>query len=218
MSMQLSRGSSTAGRASTWRARWRGRARCQSAAAAPLLHSSPAAVADTACLEWATAEWLAAEGELSVAVAQHPAYGRGLVAQADIAPHEVILSVNTERVFASQVRCHLDSSRRTAADVFRQQSVPAADAPACRPCTQPEAELRMHWAAEMALRLLRERAAGAASSWQPWLDALPARVATPVEFTPREVQALAVPTTVQVRAIACCCSAYAVSVPHELLR
>ncbi|KAF8065588.1 hypothetical protein HT031_003189 [Scenedesmus sp. PABB004] len=65
--------------------------------------------------------------------------------------------------------------------------------------SQPTDELEMHWAAEMALRLLREHhAAGAGgSAWEPWLASLPRDVPTPVEFTQREVELLAVPASIR---------------------
>jgi hypothetical protein len=59
--------------------------------------------------------------------------------------------------------------------------------------------MEMHWAAEMALRLLSARAEGEASGWQPWLDSLPQSVVTPVEFNDAEVALLTLPGTVQVR-------------------
>jgi hypothetical protein len=65
----------------------------------------------------------------------------------------------------------------------------------------------MHWAAELALRLLQERHAAqnidssssGSSFWQPWIASLPERVVTPLEFTEEEVQALVLPSTIQVR-------------------
>jgi hypothetical protein len=72
---------------------------------------------------------------------------------------------------------------------------------------QPSDELEMHWAAEMGLRLLQARHAsehghgssgGSTVDWGPWIASLPARVVTPVEFTTREVEALTIPSTVQV--------------------
>jgi hypothetical protein len=64
----------------------------------------------------------------------------------------------------------------------------------------------MHWAAEMALRLLQERHAAqqnnssssSSSFWQPWVASLPEHVVTPVEFTEEEVQALVLYSTIQV--------------------
>jgi hypothetical protein len=60
-------------------------------------HSTASAV-----LGWATCRDLRYE-QLPVQVQQHPQYGRCLVALQDIAADEVILSVPTDRVFASQV-------------------------------------------------------------------------------------------------------------------
>jgi hypothetical protein len=57
----------------------------------------------SALLGWATGRDLRYE-QLPVEVQQHPQYGRCLVAVQDIAADEVILSVPTDRVFASQVR------------------------------------------------------------------------------------------------------------------
>lgn len=81
----------------------------------------------------------------------------------------------------------------------------------------------MHWAAEMAFRLLEERHAcrsssaassssnggssnggsstsdGGSGCWQQWIDSLPLSVVTPVEFTTEEVEQLVLPSTVQVR-------------------
>jgi hypothetical protein len=56
----------------------------------------------SALLGWATGKDLRYE-QLPVQVQQHPQYGRCLVAVQDIAADEVILSVSTDRVFASQV-------------------------------------------------------------------------------------------------------------------
>ncbi|KAL6765411.1 hypothetical protein V8C86DRAFT_797283 [Haematococcus lacustris] len=58
---------------------------------------------------------------------------------------------------------------------------------------QPESVLQMHWSAEMAVRLLVERSAGPASAWAPWLAALPAHVATPLEWSAAEVAAVGDP-------------------------
>jgi hypothetical protein len=84
---------------------------------------------------------------------------------------------------------------------------------------QPGGQQRMHWAAEMALRLLQQRHAaqqhsssssssGSSSSggsfWQCWIDSLPQAVVTPVEFTADEVQALVLPGTIQVSALLAC--------------
>lgn len=60
-------------------------------------HSTASAV-----LGWATCKDLRYE-QLPVQVQQHPEYGRCLVAVQDIAADEVLLSVPTDRVFASQV-------------------------------------------------------------------------------------------------------------------
>jgi hypothetical protein len=81
----------------------------------------------------------------------------------------------------------------------------------------------MHWAAEMGLRLLQERhacreaavAAGGGSSssassgsgvsdatrrcWGTWIECLPPRVVTPLEFTPEQVQRCGVPSTIKAR-------------------
>jgi len=79
--------------------------------------------------------------------------------------------------------------------------------------SQPAAALRMHWAAEMGMRLLQERhacsQAGAASDagsgskggggWCPWVAVLPQRVVTPLEFTEEEAAQCGVPATVRVR-------------------
>ncbi|GFH14918.1 SET domain-containing protein, partial [Haematococcus lacustris] len=59
--------------------------------------------------------------------------------------------------------------------------------------SQPESALQMHWSAEMAVRLLVERSAGPASAWAPWLAALPAHVATPLEWSAAEVAAVGDP-------------------------
>lgn len=77
-------------------------------------------------------------------------------------------------------------------------------------------DLEMHWAADMALRLLQARHASrqqsngsssrsssasdssSATFWGPWVDSLPQRVVTPVEFTTQEVEQLVMPSTVQV--------------------
>lgn len=53
-------------------------------------------------LGWATGKDLRYE-QLPVEVQQHPQYGRCLIAVQDIAADEVLLSVPTDRVFASQV-------------------------------------------------------------------------------------------------------------------
>jgi hypothetical protein len=75
-------------------------------------------------------------------------------------------------------------------------------------------DLELHWAAEMALRLLQARHASSSSSsstpsdasspafWGPWVKSLPQRVVTPVDFTTEEVQQLVIPSTVQVRVAA----------------
>jgi hypothetical protein len=69
---------------------------------------------------------------------------------------------------------------------------------------QPGSQQTMHWAAEIALRLLQERHAqqsdssSGSSFWQPWIASLPERVVTPVEFTEEAVQALVLPSTIQV--------------------
>lgn len=78
----------------------------------------------------------------------------------------------------------------------------------------PQPEHDMHWAADMALRLLQSRHASKHSKltssdnnssssdhpafWVPWVDSLPQQVVTPVEFTSAEVQQLVIPSTVQV--------------------
>jgi hypothetical protein len=87
--------------------------------------------------------------------------------------------------------------------------------PYCQACD----DLDMHWAADMALRLLqarhasRQQASSSSSSsssepafWVPWVDSLPQRVVTPVEFTAQEVQQLVIPSTIQVgcQGRACC--------------
>jgi hypothetical protein len=75
--------------------------------------------------------------------------------------------------------------------------------------SQAADELELHWAAEMALRLLQARHAsrhqhGGSSSrspgfWGPWVESLPQHVVTPVEFATEEVMQLVIPSTVQVR-------------------
>jgi hypothetical protein len=111
-----------------------------------------------------------------VAVAELPGAGggRGLVAVADAEPGAVLLSCPFDRVFSSTPEKELEASG-------------------------------MHWAAEMAMRLLQARHAcrsgggGAGSEWAPWIDTLPGRVVTPVEFSPAEVERCGVPSTIHVR-------------------
>jgi hypothetical protein len=92
---------------------------------------------------------------------------------------------------------------------------------ACCPSNiQTPDDLEIHWAAEMALRLLQQRHAcrklqtshsssssskssnsssgGDGCFWQPWISSLPASVVTPVEFTDEEVELLVLPSAQQV--------------------
>lgn len=82
--------------------------------------------------------------------------------------------------------------------------------------SQPAGELEIHWAAEMALRLLQARHASQhqqhhqhdSVDWGPWIASLPERVATPVEFTTSEIEQLVLPGVVQVgmkRRVVCAC-------------
>jgi hypothetical protein len=82
-------------------------------------------------------------------------------------------------------------------------------------------DLELHWAADMALRLLQARHASShqqnssskgtsrssdASSpafWGPWVDSLPQHIVTPVAFTTEEVEQLVIPSTVQVSYTPC---------------
>jgi hypothetical protein len=81
----------------------------------------------------------------------------------------------------------------------------------CALLLQPRDQQTMHWAAEMAVRLLQERHAtqnhssssSSSSCWEPWIASLPQHVATPAEFTADEVQQLVLPSTVQVRCLIC---------------
>jgi hypothetical protein len=61
---------------------------------------------------------------------------------------------------------------------------------------QPEDELELQWAADMAVRLLRDQAACAGvgdsgTQWCTWLRSLPEHVSTPLEFGEQELALLA---------------------------
>ena len=150
------------------------------AAAAADAAAEPAAERYERLLRWASDE------TPRVAVRELPGSGRGLVATHDVPPGGVLLSVPLSRVFTSK----------------------------------PYGELEMHWAAEMGLRLLQERAkcrrrqeadasgtsgssgsssgsgGSSGSRWRAWIECLPARVLTPLEFTPAQARACGVPATV----------------------
>jgi hypothetical protein len=152
------------------------------------------------------------------------------VATEDIPNGTVLLSVPLEQVFQSQVCLHPAPLM-----VFSLSAVPqGCNFPnkylqvgsrlafltpfgflyCCNVSSKAADELELHWAAEMALRLLQARHAsrhqhdgssssssssGSPGSWAPWVDSLPQHVVTPVEFTTEEVEQLVIPSTVQVR-------------------
>ena len=111
--------------------------------------------------------------------------GRGMVASRDLEPGEVLVSVPFDRVFKSG---DADDDRREGAE------------------GPPEGAGMMHWAAGMALRLLRAKrdcrsggqAAAASQHWCAWIDSLPGPegLMTPLGFSEAEVEALGDPGVV----------------------
>uniref|UniRef100_A0A383V998 SET domain-containing protein n=1 Tax=Tetradesmus obliquus TaxID=3088 RepID=A0A383V998_TETOB len=140
--------------------------RCQAVTTADK-HSTASAV-----LGWATCKDLRYEQQ-PVQVQQHPQYGRCLVAVQDIAADEVLLSVPTDRVFASQ-----------AADDLQMHWA-------------AEMGLRLLQERHAHRHSSSSSSSSSGGFWGTWVDSLPASVVTPVEFTAAEVQQLVMPSAVQ---------------------
>ncbi|KAF6253661.1 hypothetical protein COO60DRAFT_1703728 [Scenedesmus sp. NREL 46B-D3] len=132
----------------------------------------------SALLGWATGKDLRYE-QLPVEVQQHPQYGRCLVAVQAIAADEVVLSVPTDRVFASQAAEDLEVHWAAEMGLRLLQ-----ERHACRnSSSKGSTNDRSH--------------SCSGGFWGAWIESLPRHAVTPVEFTAAEVQQLVVPSAVQ---------------------
>ncbi|KAF6251907.1 hypothetical protein COO60DRAFT_577679 [Scenedesmus sp. NREL 46B-D3] len=129
-------------------------------------------------LGWATGKDLRYE-QLPVEVQQHPQYGRCLIAVQDIAADEVLLSVPTDRVFASQTAEDLEVHWAAEMGLRLLQ-----ERHACRNSSSKGSTIDRS-----------ESCSG--GFWGAWVESLPRHAVTPVEFTAAEVQQLVMPSAVQ---------------------
>ncbi len=136
-------------------------------------------------------------------VQQLPGRGRGLVANVDVPPDGVILSVPFSRVFASKEPLNEQQSQQQPAvelaGVSHEQQQWQQEKQQEQVLVQDE-HAHMPWVAEMAARLLLERQRCRQGSPDAksctWLACLPTHVATPLEFSEAELAACGDPALV----------------------
>ncbi|GFR43414.1 hypothetical protein Agub_g4495, partial [Astrephomene gubernaculifera] len=144
-----------------------------------------------------------------------PGAGRGLVALADVAPGEVLLSVPLSRVFSSQPNSELHWSADMALRLLRARHRAQTEA-AARAATATAGEGEVSLSAARDVHAVDEDMEGEEGEgleedeeeqvdWGPWIRMLPSAVRTPLEYDDAEVRQLGCPYVIEeVRAMQQC--------------